>query len=126
MYAQIDTLVVHFQSHIYSNDAANEIIELIQNDLATIEEAIGIQSIPVTIYVAELIVNGIFSKGNAVYCTMDSIIDNTYREMLVSAYFGGEIEPWQKYGIFAYTWDNESDDIFLKKFENWHSFFYEG
>lgn len=106
---------IHLESRVYEESLLRGGAEILWNDLAAIEAAVGALPESVTVYlVAETIAGAPADVGTHVFCTAADLESGAYREHLIGAGFGFA-SAWQRAGLTEYVF-GEADDAWLKEY----------
>lgn len=106
---------VHMEQEIFDENALQDAMLQIEEDLAVIAENTGGALRPVELYLVEQTISGQpQNSAGHIYCTMQDISSGTYRQALVTEVYGLTMF-WQSVGLSRFIFDNPVDSTTLLK-----------
>jgi len=110
-------LTLHFEARIFNEETAVSLFDRVSGDCTFIGARLDVKPDAIALYIVDKNINGsMFAKGNTIYCTIADIMTGSYRQVLVSAYFSGLLEPWQTIGLVGCIWGSEPDSQAIREY----------
>lgn len=112
--AKQGNLTFSVELSVYRPERAADWMARVSEDMQIVSGALSVVDKPLTVYVVKNLRNGMVQRaGNAVYCTVDDILNGTYRAALIEAM--SEIPAyWKAVGLSGVLFEQPVDGAMLR------------